>query len=229
MSNIKTNNKLTREQIDAIASLLPSNRRNYKFKNQKYRKMGRESMDIYPYLKSKNFKLKQTTMENFIGKKVYGFKFESVRNVAYAPEMDKYIGKIGTIETYSKGDFYRVNFGEISWMYPEELIENYLVRNQQNFDENIDNVIMWASSRGLISHENVKMQMLKVVEEVGETASAVLKGDRDATVDGIGDSFVTLIILARQLGLDPSYCLDRAWNEIKDRKGKTVDGIFIKK
>lgn len=220
--------KLTRDDIDALASLLPSSKRNYKLNKQKHRKRGYEYINKYPYLKTKNFKIENKTMENLIGKKVYGFKFDSVRNVAYAPEMDSYIGKIGVVETYSKGDFYRVNFGDISWMYPEELVGNYLVKNQQNFDENIDNVIMWASSRGLLSQENATRQMLKVIEEVGETASAILNGNQEAIVDGIGDSFVTLIILARQLGLEPSYCLDRAWDEIKDREGKTVNGIFIK-
>jgi len=40
--------------------------------------------------------------------------------------------------------------------------------------------------------------------------------------------FVTLIILAYQLRLDPTKCLEHAWNEIKDRKGKTENGVFIK-
>lgn len=168
-------------------------------------------------------------MENLIGKKVYGFKFERVGLVDYTKQMDECIGMIGTIDSYRPDDFYKVNFGEISWMYPAELVPNYLVKEKTTtFDENIDNVIVWASSRGLLSSENATKQMLKVIEEVGETASAILKGNQEAIVDGIGDSFVTLIILARQLGLEPSYCLDRAWDEIKDREGKTVDGIFIK-
>ena len=66
------------------------------------------------------------------------------------------------------------------------------------------------------------------MEEVGETASAVLKGDHAKVIDGIGDSFVTLIVLSKQLGLEPLYCLEVAWNEIKDRKGKMVDGTFVK-
>lgn len=220
--------KLTREDIDAIASLLPSNRRNYKLNKKKYIKKGYEHVNKYPYLESINFKLKNKTMDNLIGKRVYGFRFESVRNVAYAPEMDNCIGKVGIIETYSKGDFYKVNFGDISWMYPEELVKNYLVIDYNKFDENIDNVILWASSRGLINRENAPKQMLKVVEEIGEVASAIAKNDNDAVIDGIGDSFVTLIILSRQLGFDPAYCLEKAWNEIKDRKGKTINGVFIK-
>ena len=47
-------------------------------------------------------------------------------------------------------------------------------------------------------------------------------------IDGLGDSFVTLIILCYQLELEPKECLQVAWDEIKDRKGKTVDGTFIR-
>jgi phosphoribosyl-ATP pyrophosphohydrolase len=70
--------------------------------------------------------------------------------------------------------------------------------------------------------------MLKVMEEVGETASALLKNDHDKIIDGIGDSLVTLIVLSKQLGLEPLYCLEVAWQEIKNRKGKMVQGAFIK-
>ncbi len=66
------------------------------------------------------------------------------------------------------------------------------------------------------------------MEEVGETAGALLKSKDDEIKDGIGDAFVTLIILAKQLGLTPNECLEAAWNEIKDRTGKTVDGVFVK-
>ena len=96
------------------------------------------------------------------------------------------------------------------------------------FDELINKVQCWAGGKGLLVKQNAPKQMMKVMEELGETASAILKEDQDKIVDGIGDTFVTLIILSYQLGLKPSECLDRAWNEIKNRKGKTVNGTFIK-
>lgn len=99
---------------------------------------------------------------------------------------------------------------------------------EANFDELIESVKMWAENRGLLSKENVSRQMLKVMEEVGETAASIARGDKNLIKDGIGDSFVTLIILSYQAGLDPRDCLEAAWTEIMDRKGKTVNGIFIK-
>jgi NTP pyrophosphatase (non-canonical NTP hydrolase) len=95
-------------------------------------------------------------------------------------------------------------------------------------DEMVANVTAWAQERGLLDRENVPKQMLKIMEEVGETASAILKNDSAKIIDGIGDSFVTLIVLSKQLGLEPSHCLEVAWNEIKNRKGKMVDGTFVK-
>ena len=97
-----------------------------------------------------------------------------------------------------------------------------------SFDELTDNVIGWAEDKGILEKENAPKQMLKVLEEVGETAGAILKSNEEGIKDGIGDSFVTLIILAKQLGLHPQDCLAAAWNEIKDRTGKTQGGVFVK-
>jgi NTP pyrophosphatase (non-canonical NTP hydrolase) len=66
------------------------------------------------------------------------------------------------------------------------------------------------------------------MEELGELSKAVLKNDVVEQIDGLGDVQVTLIILAAQLGLDYDKCLEAAYNEIKDRKGATVNGTFVK-
>lgn len=97
-----------------------------------------------------------------------------------------------------------------------------------SFDILIDNVVDWADDKNILKKENAPKQMLKVIEELGETAGAIAKSKESEIKDGIGDTFVTLIILAKQLGLDPADCLNTAWNEIKDRTGKTVNGVFVK-
>ena len=89
-------------------------------------------------------------------------------------------------------------------------------------------VIDWAIERGLVERENANKQMLKVMEEVGELASAIAKNKEEDTIDAIGDVLVTLIILSAQLELNPWDCLETAYNEIKGRKGKLVNGVFIK-
>ena len=98
----------------------------------------------------------------------------------------------------------------------------------QTFDILIENVVGWAADKDILKPENAAKQMLKVMEEVGETAGALAKNKQAELKDGIGDAFVTLIILAKQVGMEPADCLEAAWNEIKNRTGKTVNGVFVK-
>lgn len=94
-------------------------------------------------------------------------------------------------------------------------------------DELVKLVEEWAKSRDL-HNADPRGQMLKVVEEVGETAGALAKLNSEALEDGIGDVFVTLIILCMQVDMSPEQCLQAAYDEIKNRTGKTIDGVFIK-
>jgi NTP pyrophosphatase (non-canonical NTP hydrolase) len=91
-----------------------------------------------------------------------------------------------------------------------------------------NDVINWAVERGLIVPENAKSQLLKTLEELGEVSRALLKDKQEDFIDGVGDVLVTLIILCKIKGVNLDQCLEQAWNEIKNRKGKTVDGTFIK-
>jgi NTP pyrophosphatase (non-canonical NTP hydrolase) len=86
----------------------------------------------------------------------------------------------------------------------------------------------WAEDKGLLKEENAPKQMLKLSEEVGELAGAYLKNKHEEIVDAIGDIQVVLIILSKQLGLDYNQCLEGAYNVIKNRTGKLVNGSFIK-
>ncbi|MDQ8689200.1 MazG-like family protein, partial [Enterococcus sp. IsoGale005] len=79
----------------------------------------------------------------------------------------------------------------------------------------------WAREKNLDIAEPEK-QMLKVVEEVGEVAAALARNNKNDLRDGIGDVVVTLVILAMQNDMDLYECLNQAYNEIKDRKGKNV-------
>src|SRR5690625_2947557 len=85
----------------------------------------------------------------------------------------------------------------------------------------------WARERDLDSADPNK-QMLKLMEEVGELAEGMAKDDMDITIDSIGDIYVVLTILSKQLGFNINYCINEAYNEIKDRKGKMVNGVFVK-
>ena len=97
----------------------------------------------------------------------------------------------------------------------------------KTFEELQEAVLDWADERDLLEADPNR-QFLKVVEELGELASAMAKNKPLDRIDAMGDVLVTLIILSAQLGIKPVKCLEVAYNEIADRKGKTVGGVFIK-
>lgn len=94
-------------------------------------------------------------------------------------------------------------------------------------NELIEKIEQWAKDKGLDTADSSK-QMLKVMEELGEVAAAIVRSDRASLRDGIGDSVVTLIILAMQNDMDLFECLNYAYDEIKDRTGEMVNGTFVK-
>jgi len=86
----------------------------------------------------------------------------------------------------------------------------------------------WADERGLYENGDSKTQALKLMEEVGEIARAVLKDDFDEAVDGIGDAVVVLTNLAELIGAPIEMCIDEAYDVISKRTGKMVNGTFVK-
>ena len=80
----------------------------------------------------------------------------------------------------------------------------------------------------LVEHDQVACDAEALSGEAGEVAAALSRGQMDALKDGIGDTVVTLIILAQQHDMTLQECLQYAYDEIKGRKGKTINGTFIK-
>lgn len=91
----------------------------------------------------------------------------------------------------------------------------------------INSVKEWGREKNL--HDPV-MQYAKMVEECGEIAHELTRGHNHTPEmeDAIGDTMVTLVVLADILDFDVMQCLESAYNVIKDRKGKTVNGSFVK-
>lgn len=85
----------------------------------------------------------------------------------------------------------------------------------------------WARERGLDTADPAK-QMLKLGEEYGELCQGLAKDKPDQVEDSIGDIYVVLTILSLQLGLDIEDCVQKAYSEIKDLKGRLVNGVYIK-
>ena len=92
----------------------------------------------------------------------------------------------------------------------------------------LDLIRLWADDRNLLDGSTPQAQMLKLTEEVGELAAAVARDRKDDAIDAIGDAVVVLTILAAQLGVAIEDCICAAYEEIKDRKGRMENGVFIK-
>lgn len=90
----------------------------------------------------------------------------------------------------------------------------------------IESIAGWHHQRNLIDGSTHPAQFLKLIEEVGELAGNLARG-RDIK-DDIGDAIVVLINIAERQGVTIEECLQTAWHDIKDRKGRMVDGVFIK-
>ncbi len=90
----------------------------------------------------------------------------------------------------------------------------------------INKVVEWHEDRNLIEGASDKDQVLKLVQEVGELSDSVCK--QQDVKDDIGDCLVILINIAARNSTNLQECLEVAYDDIKDRKGKMVDGIFIK-
>ncbi len=86
----------------------------------------------------------------------------------------------------------------------------------------------WAENRGLYSKGDAKTQYIKLQEEAGELAQAILKDDQPEVVDAIGDIVVVLTNLAHLRGVSIEHCIESAYNVINKRKGSMVNGTFVK-
>jgi len=95
-------------------------------------------------------------------------------------------------------------------------------------DSQFDLIREWAETRGLYNNGDPKTQTLKLMEEAGEICRAVLKKDEPEIIDGIGDCVVVLTNLAHLCDTSIEECIEAAYNEIKNRKGKMENGTYVK-
>lgn len=96
----------------------------------------------------------------------------------------------------------------------------------QNLIDLCRQVKKWHRARNLIEGATDKDQICKLIQEVGELSDNVCKG-KDIR-DDVGDIMVVLINIAERNELSMTECLQQAYDDIKDRRGMMVDGIFIK-
>lgn len=89
-------------------------------------------------------------------------------------------------------------------------------------------ILEWADNKNLLKYENRFKQYSKLQEESNELYVAMLDDNKAEIIDALGDCVIVLTILAEQLGFDLATCVECAYDEIKNRTGKTLNGTFIK-
>ena len=96
------------------------------------------------------------------------------------------------------------------------------------FDNQFEHIRNWALTRGLYEKGDVKTQYVKLQEEAGELAKAIIDENHEEFIDAIGDCVVVLTNLAHLGGVKIEDCINTAYEEIAKRKGLMVNGSFVK-
>ena len=128
---------------------------------------------------------------------------------------------------YNKKRCYVYNKAMIEFFNNANSLESLVdyVESQQSIFDSIRN---WAKVRGIYENGDARTQYIKLQEEAGELAKAMLKDDQAEFVDAIGDMVVVLTNLAEQRNVRIETCIASAYNQISDRTGKMINGTFVK-
>jgi len=180
-----------------------------------------EQTTTFPYPVKK---LKGNLMEN-IGMKWKTDHGEFILNL----DSVRWIERNVKTSMYNDNRCYIYNKAFANWFNNPALDELYEVTKKNLVEDFNFNLIRdWAKQRGLYDKGNAHTQYVKLQEEAGELAKALLKDDQEEVIDAIGDMVVVLTNLAYQEGFEIENCIDAAYTEIAARTGKMINGTFVK-
>jgi NTP pyrophosphatase (non-canonical NTP hydrolase) len=113
--------------------------------------------------------------------------------------------------------------------FAKEFVENKTDNTTESSEVGIYDLIrIWADEKGIYNEGDYKTQYIKLMEEAGELAQALLKNDETEVIDAIGDMVVVLTNLAALRGHKIESCVKSAYDVIKSRQGRMVNGTFVK-
>jgi NTP pyrophosphatase (non-canonical NTP hydrolase) len=119
-----------------------------------------------------------------------------------------------------------------SYIYNKAFYEACFNKTKNVYKDNEVNVYdlirQWATDKGIYKSGDSRTQYVKLMEEAGELAQAILKNDEPEVIDAIGDMVVVLTNLAKLRGHNIEDCVTSAYDVIKSRTGKMVNGSFVK-
>ena len=196
----------------------------YKVDRQSYKNLFKSNMKINPTEQTSTFpvpvnKLKGHLMDNI------GLEWTTPQGYKFLIKKEY----IPWIETNAKTSMYNDNR---SYIYNKAFYEAFFnpkhTPQPYPLPSRFDLIRKWATERGIYDKGNSHTQYVKLMEEAGELAAALLNKDAYEIKDAIGDMVVVLTNLAALEGMQIENCIDSAYNEIANRTGVMHNGTFVK-
>ena len=226
----------TSDDIDAISELELQLQKEYGYKvdRELYKNLKTKSMKInvteqtttFPYPVSK---LKGNLMDNM------DFQWETSHGLFVLNSKSiKWIMNHVQTSMYNDNRCYVYNKAFAKWFESPELFEEIsttgasLVSYEKEPLKMFEDIRNWARVRGLYEKGDTKTQYVKLQEEAGELAKALLQNDKAEVIDAVGDMVVVLTNLAHLQGTSIEACIKQAYNVINKRTGKMINGTFVK-
>ena len=147
-------------------------------------------------------------------------------SVVLDPDLTRWIIKNAVTSMYNSDRCYVYNKAMLKY-YNSKPIHGQ-VPLEHEYVPMFDMIREWAEKRGIYESGDPKTQYVKLIEEAGEVGRAILKDDLPEIKDGIGDMVVVLTNLAELSGLTIEECIESAYDTIAKRKGKMINGTFVK-
>ena len=121
-------------------------------------------------------------------------------------------------------------FRSRSYIYNKAFYEAFFnpKHNPDVISDRFELIRQWARKKGILDNGDTKTQYIKLLEETGELAQAILKNDRAEFIDAIGDCVVVLTNLAELGNVGIEHCIDESYAQISNRTGRMVNGTFVK-
>ena len=192
---------------------------------------------LYKNLNSNNMRInitEQTTTFPVPLNKLKGQLMDNLGMIIQTPEnrhevdiaLVKWIMDHAITSQFNTDRCYVYNKAMSNFKKSNERVEN--IDKQLSTAGMFDKIRSWASVRGIYDRGDSKTQYVKLMEEAGELARALLKNDKPEIIDSIGDIAVVLTNLAKLENLNIEDCIDNAYQTISKRTGKMKNGTFVK-
>ena len=222
------------DDIDLISNKEIELQQSYGYRKDRtlYKNLFKSNMKINPTEQTSTFpvpmsKLKGNLMDNIgIEWKTpeYSFKLEKehIPWILANARPSMYNDKRSYI--YNKA-FYEAFFSPKDTTNSTHPRKSFYADNEENV---YDLIRAWATDKGIYRSGDARTQFVKLMEEAGELAQAILKNDEPEVIDAIGDMVVVLTNLAKLRGHNIEDCITSAYDVIKSRQGKMINGTFVK-